>query len=59
MNPILIFLGFLAILWFWALLSFLYKPLGFIIYKIIDDVITQMTDLNKNKDEGDYKTNEK
>ena len=47
MNPIFIFLVFLVTILIWFLLAFLFKPIGKIIIRLIDDVREAMKIDNK------------
>lgn len=51
MNPVLIIIGLILIVFLWALLAFIFKPLGNIISKIFGDAI----DIMKNKEEEEKK----
>ena len=51
MNPILIFLIFLATFLIWVLGAFLFRPIGSIVKKLIDDVKDSMSeDETENKE---------
>ena len=56
MNPILIGLIFLAVFMIWVFGSFLFRPIGSITQKLIDDVkdsIAEEDDEKENDDEGE------
>lgn len=55
MNPILIFLVILALIALWFLLSFAFRPIGRIFYRIWKDAVEE---INK-KDESEEKKDER
>jgi hypothetical protein len=50
MNPVFFIGLFLAGLILWLLLSFLYKPVGWIVKRLIDDAKKAMTEEKNSKD---------
>lgn len=54
MNPVLVFLIILAAIVLWFLLSFVFYPLGKLIYRIYKDAIDEM-----NRKEKEEKAEEK
>lgn len=51
MNPVFFIILFVAAALLWLLLSFLYKPLGWIGKRLIDDAKKAMTEKKSKEDE--------
>lgn len=55
MNPVFIILVILGSILLWFLLSFVFIPLGKLIYKVVKDVIDIMNKEDNNKEEKETK----
>ena len=54
MNPVLLFLIIVAIFFLWLLCSFLYKPIGKLFGRLIDEAEEAMIeDINENEKENE------